>query len=167
MPENMQADAMLDCQFVVNSPVVKPSSVRGSHVDKPYKLFAALLYFRHPEDRSAGGNLILERLKSGRYRFDRRQHVPERFVEPFAEIPYGPNTLIAWLNTSRSLHCVSPRSITPVPRRYVNFLVECYTLHADGFFQLRRTLPGRAYTTAKRAIRKRVMRSGPRGPVDF
>jgi hypothetical protein len=156
--ENLQADVMMDCQFVVNSPVTQPSTVRGSHLDKPYKLFAGLLYFRQPDDQSTGGNLLLERFKTQRYHFDRRQHLAERFVEPFAEIPYLANTLILWLNTPRSLHGVTPRSITSVPRRYVNFLAECYTLHTDGFFQLKRTLPGRVYTAVKRVMRRRVMR---------
>jgi hypothetical protein len=161
LPENLQTDARLDCQFFVNSPVTTPSSVRGSHVDKPYKLFAALLYFRHPEDRSEGGNLLLERFKTRRHPFDRRQHVPDRFVEPFAEVPYAPNTLIMWLNTSRSLHSVTPRSVTPVPRRGVNFLTECYKLPAEGFFPLERTLPGRVHSTLKRVIRTRLMRAAP------
>jgi len=160
LPENMQADAMLDCQFVVNSPVKEPGSVRGPHLDKPYKLFAAILYFRHPEDRSTGGNLLLERFKTRRYHFDRRQHIAPHLVEPFAEIPYGPNTLVVWLNTPRSLHSVTPRSVTSVPRRYLNFLTECYRLPAGGFFPLRRTLPARVYASIGRAIRTRAMRSG-------
>src|SRR5262249_13774181 len=77
--ENMRADVMLDCQFVANTPVTTPSTVRGPHVDKPYKLFAALLYFRLPDDRSVGGNLVLERAAPRRCRFDRRQHIPEEF----------------------------------------------------------------------------------------
>lgn len=159
LPENMRADAMLDCQFVVNSPVAKPSTVRGSHLDKPYKLFAALLYFRHPDDRSEGGNLLLERLKTGRGSFDRRQHIAEQRVEPFAEVPYGPNTLVTWLNTPRSLHAVTPRSLSPLPRRYVNFLVECYKLETDTFFEPKRTWLGRAHATVKRAIRQQIVRS--------
>ena len=159
LPENMRADAMLDCQFVVNSPAARPGSVRGSHLDKPYKLFAALLYFRHPDDRSEGGNLLLERLKTGRCSFDRRQHISEQLVEPFAEVPYAPNTLVTWLNTPRSLHAVTPRSISSLPRRYVNFLVECYTLKTDVFFEPKRTLPGRVHATVKRAIRRQIVRS--------
>ena len=40
-----------------NSPVRTPSTVRGPHLDSPFKLFAALLYFRAPEDDSSGGDL--------------------------------------------------------------------------------------------------------------
>ena len=157
--ENLRADAMLDCQFVVNSPVTKPCSVRGSHVDRPYKLFVALLYFRHPEDRSSGGNLRIERLRAPGRRFDRRQHVDERFVECCAEIPYAPNTLVAWLNTARSVHAVTPRLLAPLPRRYVNFLTECYALRSETFFEPEWTFLARIHATAKRVIRRRALRS--------
>jgi len=157
--ENLRADAILDCQFVVNSPVTRPSSVRGSHVDRPYKLFVALLYFRHPEDRSSGGDLRIERLRTPGPRFDRRQHVDERCVECCAEIPYAPNTLVAWLNTARSLHAVTARSETPVPRRYLNFLTECYALRSETFFEPEWTLPARIHATVKRAIRRRTLRA--------
>jgi len=128
--ENMHADVMLDYQFVVNTPVTTPSTVRGPHVDKPYKLFAALLYFRLPDDRSVGGNLVLERAATRRCRFDRRQQIPEEFAEPIAEIPYAPNSL-----------------------------AECYTVRPEGLFQLDRTFPGLAYWIVKRWIRSRAMRS--------
>ena len=160
MPENMQADVMMDCQFVVNSPVTSPSTVRGPHLDKPFKLFAGLLYFRHPDDRSTGSDLTIYRFKTQRYYFDRRQHLADRFVEPVADIPYQPNMLILWLNTPRSLHGVTPRSVTPVPRRYINFLAECYTQHVDGFFPLKRNFFGRFHALAKGAIRRRAMRLG-------
>ena len=152
IPENLSADVMLDCQFGINSPVNAPTSVRGPHVDKPYKLFAALLYFRHPDDKSTGGDLILYRFRTHRYHFDGRLNLAERFVEPFAKIPYRPNTLVMWLNTSRSLHGISPRSTTPLPRRYVNFLAESYALQTDGFFPIKRQLTGRSFDAAKRFV---------------
>ena len=159
IPENLRADVMLDCQFVINTPVTTPSAVRGPHVDKPYKLFAALLYFRHPDDRSVGGNLILERIATRHCRFDRRQHIPEELAEPIAEIPYASNALIMWLNTPRSLHSASARSISSVPRRYVNLLAECYAVRPEGLFELERTLAGSVYWSVKRRIRRRAMRS--------
>jgi hypothetical protein len=158
LPENMRADVMLDCQFVVNSPVTVQSTVRGPHLDKPYKLFAGILYFRHPDDVSTGGDLYLYRFNSAKPHFDRRQHVDERLVEPFERVPYGPNTFVTWLNTPRALHGVSPRSTTNVPRRYINFLAECYTLRSDTFFEPRRTLPGGIHTLAKRLLRGRTIR---------
>jgi hypothetical protein len=157
--ENMRTDVRLDTQFVVNSPVTEVSTVRGPHLDKPYKLFAGILYMRHPDDRSTGGTLELYRLRDGaRPHFDRRQHVSESFVAPFDEVPYAPNTLVLWLNTPRALHGVSPRSTTDVPRRYINFIAECYRLQTDTFFSLERNLLATAYVATKRAVRRRMIR---------
>ena len=157
--DNMRTDVTLDTQFVVNSPVTETSTVRGAHIDKPYKLFAGILYMRQAGDRSTGGNLELYRARNGaRPHFDRRQHVPENAVTPFAEVPYAPNTLVLWLNTPRALHGVSPRSMTEVPRRYINFIAECYRLQTDTFFSVERNLWATAYDAAKRAARRRMMR---------
>jgi hypothetical protein len=151
-PENLEADVQMDVQFGVNSPVGEASSVRGPHVDKPEKLFAALLYFRHPDDDAPGGDLELYRFRSDRYHFDARRDLRERDVERFRTVRYAPNTLVAWLNTSRSLHGVSPRARSRVPRRYVNFLAECYRLRSDGFFTVRRSAAGRALSAVRRAL---------------
>ena len=149
-PENLKADMMLDCQFGINSPVTAPCSVRGPHVDKPHKLFAGLLYFRRPDDASTGGDLGLYRLRTERYYHDGRLDVRPNFVEQVAEVPYRPNTLIMWLNTPRSLHGVSPRSVCAVPRRYVNLLAECYTLATDGFFQVKQNFAVHALRAVRR-----------------
>jgi len=151
-PGNIGADMMLDCQFGMNSPVTAPSSVRGPHIDKPYKLYAALLYFRHPEDNFQGGDLDLYRPKKPHYPTNAQLNVDERHVERFATIPYRANTLIMWLNTPRSLHGVSPRPVTSVSRRYVNFLAESYTLKPDGFFSVTQSGVTRGLAALKRAV---------------
>ena len=48
-----------DCQVGINTPVTRngPTAVRGPHYDRLTELFAGLLYFRHPDDRSSGGDL--------------------------------------------------------------------------------------------------------------
>ena len=89
-PANLDADVALDCQFVINSPVRKRSSVRGPHLDRPYTLFAALLYFRNPADRSEGGDLELYRRRGPGGRFDGRYHVPPGTVEAFRTVRYAP-----------------------------------------------------------------------------
>jgi hypothetical protein len=151
-PENLDADVLIDVQFGVNSPVGEASSVRGPHVDKPEKLFAALLYFRHPDDTAPGGDLELYRFRTSRYAFDGRRDLRAQHVECFHTVRYAPNTLIAWLNTGHSLHGVTPRAHTQVPRRYVNFLAECYRLRSDGFFSVRRSAGSRALSSVRRAL---------------
>lgn len=146
---NLAADVMLDCQFCVNSPVTAPSSVRVPHVDNPFKLFAGILYFRRADDTSTGGDLNLYRLTRERVHYDRRLNVPEEAIEAVSEVRYRPNTIILWLNTPRSLHGVTPRSVTEVPRRFVNFIGECYRASSEGFFPVPRTLGGRAKETLR------------------
>jgi hypothetical protein len=148
--EEKDADVMMDVQFGVNSPVTAPTTVRGPHVDNNHKLFAGLLYFRLPEDGAEGGDLSLYRFRSERAYHDARMDYDERFVEPFRTIPYRANSFIMWLNTGRSLHGVTPRKPTPMHRRYVNFIGECYALRTDGFFPLRRSFLGEATSTLRR-----------------
>ncbi|WP_022728619.1 2OG-Fe(II) oxygenase [Fodinicurvata sediminis] len=153
--ENLQKDVLLDCQLCMNSPVTEISSVRVPHVDNPFKLFAGLLYFRSPQDDSTGGDLNLYRLTNARYYHDRKLNVPERFIETVETVRYRPNTLILWLNTPHSLHGVTPRSCTQVPRRYVNFIGESYVTRPQGFFPLRR----RPVDRAREALRSLVKSS--------
>jgi hypothetical protein len=54
------------------------------------------------------------------------KHIPERYVESVKRIPYRRNTLLAWINTRSSIHAVTPRSVTPLPRRYVAVSGECF-----------------------------------------
>jgi hypothetical protein len=149
---NLAADMVLDVQFAVNSPVTERSTVRVPHLDNPWKLFAALLYFRLPEDGSTGGDLMLYRLSGEHYHHDAQMNVPERFIEPFHTVPYRANAMIMWVNTWRSFHGVTPRSVTAVPRRYINFVGESYRLSTGGFFPMRRTLAGRAGSTLRRLV---------------
>jgi hypothetical protein len=151
-PENLEADVQMDVQFGVNSPAREASSVRGPHVDKPEKLYAALLYFRHPDDVASGGDLELHRFRTGHRSFDARRDLRERDVECFRLVRYAPNTLVSWLNTQGSLHGVTPRALAPVPRRYVNFLAECYRLTTDGFFPIPRSASVRARSALRRAL---------------
>jgi hypothetical protein len=153
-PANLAQDIQLDCQFGVNSPVRKATSVRGPHVDSHYKLFAALLYFRLPEDDSRGGELEFYRYRDERLNYRpgmpiRRAFVDEapprmlyridpRHVERVRTFAYEPNTLVMWLNMPCAVHGVSPREPTNWQRCYVNFLGESYVGKHDGFFESRR-----------------------------
>ena len=133
-PENLAHDVMLDCQFSYNSPVRSLSTFRGPHLDSPFKLYAALLYFRHPEGSSSGGDLDIYRLRQGRGPRPRPGKIDPRNVEQVATVPYRANTLIMWINSPAALHGVTPRSVTGIPRRYMNFLGECYRGRDDDFF---------------------------------
>ena len=49
-------------------------------------------------------------------------------------MPYRANTLVLFSNSPAAIHGVTPRSVTQAPRRYMNFLGECYRGRADDFF---------------------------------
>jgi len=133
-PSNADCDLVLDAQLSINSPVFEPSSVRGPHLDSPRKLFNALLYLRHPDDESTGGDLEFYRLKKGRLPGETTAIDPD-LVEIVDSVPYGANTLVMFINCPHALHGVSPRSVAPMPRRYVNFLGECHGGKSAGFFR--------------------------------
>lgn len=131
-PANQDHDLVLDCQGAVNSPVTEVSSVRGPHLDSSRKLFSALLYFRHPDDDSTGGDLEFYRLKEGRAP-DEWSAIDAALVERTHVVPYRANTLVMFINSPGALHGVSRRSVTAMPRRYVDFLGECYGTSAVDF----------------------------------
>ncbi len=58
---------------------------------------------------------------------------PDRRIERFDTVRYAANTLIMWINTPLGIHAVTPRAVTDIPRRYINFLGETYGLPDGGF----------------------------------
>ena len=122
---DLSAEAFMDCQFAINSPVLESSStVRGPHLDGPDTLYQCMLYFRDERD-SAGGDLELYRFKEG---VDLSPVGPKAIdpalVSRVKTVAYEKNTLIVFLNSPRSLHGVSHRSVTPFTRRYVGILCD-------------------------------------------
>lgn len=121
----VKADFVIDCQFGFNTPVRdKPSTVRGPHVDKPFRLASGLLYFRLPEDTSTGGDLNICKFTSTNKKFIGNYEVSDDNLEVVDVVPYEQNRLIFFLNSDESIHAVTKRSLTDFPRRYINFLIE-------------------------------------------
>jgi hypothetical protein len=115
-----------DARMEINTPVKsRPSSVRGPHLDKPYRLFSCLFYLRAPEDDSVGGDLQFWRWRDGvpQAPIDRFE-LPAEEVEPDIVIPYRANRLVIFPQTLHSLHGVTPREPTPHMRRYVFITAE-------------------------------------------
>jgi hypothetical protein len=113
----------LECQFGVNSPVIRKSSVRSPHLDHPTKLFNALLYCRAPDDDTPGGDLVLYR-RTGPLVYSKGSSIMPTRVVAGKRIAYRANRLVLFLNSSWSVHGVTPRPQTPHVRRYINFLCE-------------------------------------------
>ncbi|MET1026533.1 MAG: hypothetical protein ABWY00_05140 [Dongiaceae bacterium] len=104
---------------------------------------------RDAADDSSGGDLQLYRWRQ-RPRFVKRRMILSGDVDLARTVPYGPNCFVGFVNDSHAAHAVSPRSITPVPRRYINLIVatkfEVFALPQAGiwvqvlhFPQIRRT----------------------------
>jgi hypothetical protein len=129
-PLSPGADVSMECQFYVNY-TREARTVRGPHVDRPSELFAALLYFRQAQDRSAGADLEICEAVQPIYPADRSVRVAElpaeihsRSVRTVRTAPYRANTLVLFLNSPRSIHSVTPRSATPLTRRHINFCAD-------------------------------------------
>lgn len=131
---NENYDVVLDCQFSINRSVEAANAIRGAHLDSPHKLFAALLYMRAPGDRSCGGELEFYRLRRGLYPKPKPSRISLAEVEQVDRIRYQPNTLVMFLNSPLSIHGLTRRSVSPLARRYINFLGECYGKLPNDFF---------------------------------
>jgi len=127
-------DVCLDCQPGLNTISEKPVSYRSAHLDAHNKLFTGLFYMRIPEDWSQGGDLVLHRVKNPPPVFDTATTIPEDQLEPVRTIRYGRNTAVFFMNSPVSIHSVSVRDATPLPRRLVNLVAGLYTLERKGLY---------------------------------
>jgi hypothetical protein len=132
---NRKYDIVLDLQFGWNSPPSVPgTTVRGPHLDSPIKLFTGLLYFKDSDDDSEGGDLELQRLRRGRYPRPKAARIAPEEVETYRVVPYAANTLVFFVNSPLAIHGVTPRSVTHRPRRFLNFVGECYAVPTPDLF---------------------------------
>ncbi|MEO0398461.1 MAG: 2OG-Fe(II) oxygenase [Pseudomonadota bacterium] len=103
-----------------NTPVKTPSRVRGAHVDREYKAFVGLYYLKDPSEGECGGDLQLYRWKDQvAERPEWPSSIDDDLVEPAETVKYAANTLVLFLNSADSIHGVTRRFETPVPRRLV------------------------------------------------
>lgn len=119
------ADILLDAPISINTPVTTaPSSVIRGHVDKPAKLFAGLFYLRLPDDKSTGGDLEIYKFKNRIYGFNENRRIEDKYIELVKTVNYQSNVLVLFLNSIKSLHGVTVRSITDSPRLFLNLFGE-------------------------------------------
>ncbi len=123
-----ESDIALDCQIAINSPPAVPmTSVRTAHLDNPVELFAGLLYLRHPDDTSNGGDLEICKWKTPQ----NKRIGPARIIDAndvivTDSVTYGPNKLALFINSIDSIHGVTTREVSDKPRRLVNIIGEVY-----------------------------------------
>jgi len=145
------SDILLEAQISGNTPVTKPTAVRGTHLDEGNKIFSGLYYLRSHKDDSVGGDFQILRWK---------KWVPSRLkaqmyfegmmdcVELVKRVPYRHNTLVLLLDSIDALHSVSVRSPTNYSRLFLNL---------DG------VLPDYEYRLGAPNLVARVRRKLPRG----
>lgn len=142
--ENYEADVSLECQFYINY-TEQARAVRGPHIDRPTELYAALLYFRQDDDDSQGSNLAICEAEddSNIYPSDRQikvDHLPMELNQDKVTVSnvaeYEANTLVLFINSKKSIHAVTPRTATPVPRKHINFTADLFALKNDALFEV-------------------------------
>jgi hypothetical protein len=106
----------------MNTPITEVGSVKTAHVDLCDKIFSALFYFRDAADNTAGGDFEIYRWRRNP-RFIKHRSL-NRDVEMVKIVKYEANAYACFLNSEQAVHGVSPRGITNVPRRYINFIAE-------------------------------------------
>lgn len=116
--------AGLDAQFVYTSPVTQASTSCLPHTDRERCLYGGMLYMRLEEDDSRGGDLDFYRFKPGQEKFRLRRHMGMEDLDVVDTVHYDTNLFVIFLHSALALHGVSPRTVTPYPRRYVNLICE-------------------------------------------
>jgi hypothetical protein len=136
-PEVGESDIALDCHIGINTPSSRCGSVRRVHTDAPDELFAALLYFRAPEDRAAGGHLEILQWRRNKPHLFVGSEVDESDAEPVNTVTYKPNSAVIFINSAMALHAVSAREPSPVSRRLVNIMGRVPHSIPEGLFEKR------------------------------
>lgn len=136
-PAARDCQLALDCHIGINTPSNRRGSVRRVHTDAPDELFAALIYFRAPEDQAGGGDLEILRWKEGKSRRFVGSEVLEADAELCHTVITRPNTAVIFINSPEALHAVTPRSPSQVSRRLVNIMGRMPNSIPEGLFQKR------------------------------
>ena len=121
------ADIALDCQFVYNPPSVVPKCIRGPHLDRQVALYAGLLYFRLDGDDSDGGDFDLYQFTNGASNVASDGGIALETIAKVKTVGYQQNTFVLFPHSRYSVHGVSIRDASPLPRLNINLVGEFAT----------------------------------------
>jgi len=116
--DSVGGTVQMEVQFVLNGQ--QDTTVRTTHLDNSRELFAGLLYMRKPEDTSVGGDIQVFRKLVPAPEYTGIREVNPDHVTAAGTVPYRANTMILFLNTSDTIHGVTPRIGANCLRRYIN-----------------------------------------------
>ena len=134
---NERYEFVSDCQPGINTPTITKSSVRGPHVDNPVELFGGLLYLKDDEDHSTGSDLIIYEKIEDIIFYKKAEVKNLESLKEYKRIKYTKNKFVLFLNTEKSIHAVSERSISKYNRNLTNIIIERYKDN-NKFFSLKR-----------------------------
>ena len=129
----------MDCQIGINSISNIKSSVIEPHIDLQNKIYSGLLYMKHKDDISNGGDLNLYDIKYKYSNLDEFTKIiknnninnlinndewDSNQLKLINKVKYEKNTFIVFLNQINSIHSVSDREPNIYSRRLINFISE-------------------------------------------
>jgi hypothetical protein len=116
-----------DCQFVLHEALGETSTTKVPHMDNSKEIYAGLLYMKHHDDKSTGGDFVVHEVDTNNDQWFNPQggrNVLDGFHRPYNVVPYKQNMFTMFLNVFNSIHSVTPRK-NAVERRYsINIIGE-------------------------------------------
>jgi len=112
-----RCDVLLDAKIVAHAPVVgRAVAERGPHVKILRTLFYGYLYLRADEDDAAGADHVLYSIRPGvEPVFDHTQATDPEGLHVERVVPYRRGTVIAFMNSPRSIQGLTARAPSPRP----------------------------------------------------
>ncbi len=120
------APLVTDCQYVIHEPLDEEKTTRTPHLDNPIEIYAGLLYMKHPDDESTGGNFSVHEVIKPIAAINRAagREVDSDIHHLCAEVPYKRNSYAMFLNVLNSVHSVTPRKNAKLDRVSINIIGE-------------------------------------------
>lgn len=114
-----------EAQCVLQEPLESSKTSRTDHLDNPNEIYAALIYFKPPNDKSSGGDFLIHDCDGKA--FDANQEgvaINQNQYQLHQNIPYKANNVVMFLNSPFALHGVSTRKRATKRRRSINITAE-------------------------------------------
>jgi len=116
--DNVSANCYTDFNFAFHPPENNVSN-RTPHTDNEKEIYAGLLYLKHPEDKSTGGDFCIHKAGSLKMNKMREYASPGPIIN---SCPYKSNNFVMFWNGIDTQHSVSPRQGAEHPRWSINMI---------------------------------------------
>lgn len=116
--KNNRPNCYTDFSFVKHPPINNVSN-RTPHTDNQKEIYAGLLYLKHKDDNSTGGDFCIHKPGDLSMTKHREYHAPGPIVKKCA---YRSNNFVMFWNGKDTQHSVSPRENAAHPRWSINMI---------------------------------------------